>query len=117
VRSNTGVRYALPMPKDDLEEEDRAQILSRRTKLVAAALAGLLVSCGDSSSSGPQACLSVDPVGGGTEGGGGAGAAGAGGTGGTPMPCLGLREGGGGAGAGGAGAAGGGGASGGAGGG
>ncbi len=94
------------MPKDELEEEDRAQILSRRSKLVAAALAGLLVSCGDSSS-GPQACLSVDPVGGGNEGGGGAGAAGAGGTGGTPMPCLGLREGGGGAGAGGAGATGG----------
>lgn len=88
---------------DDLEDEDRAKILSRRTKLIAAALSGLMVSaCGDSGDSttsggGPQACLSVAPTGGGGAGGGGEGGTGGvgGGTGGAgaaPMPCLEMRN-------------------------
>lgn len=83
---------------DDAEaaDLDRAKILSRRAKLIAAALSGLsmTVSCGDSG--GPEVCLSVG-VGGSSTGGspptGGSG--GEGGTGG-PMACLSPQLGGGG---------------------
>jgi hypothetical protein len=86
---------------DDAESTDldRAKILSRRAKLIAAALSGLsmTVSCGDS---GPAACLSVG-VGGSSTGGappaGGSGGGGEGGTGG-PMACLSPQLGGGGTG-------------------
>ena len=98
------------------DESDRAAILNRRAKLVAAALAGLLgASCGDDTgpggTGGPQACLSPPyeggqggvggpqpclepPIGGGGAGVGGAGEGGAGGAGGAGtggtggMPCL-----------------------------
>jgi hypothetical protein len=83
---------------DEADDADRAKILTRRAKLIAAALSGLsmTVSCGDDG--GPSACLSVG-VGGSNSGGAGAagGSGGEGGTGG-PMPCLSPQLGGGGAG-------------------
>jgi hypothetical protein len=81
----------------DAQDLDGAKILSRRAKLIAAALSGLsmTVSCGDDG--GPSPCLSVG-VGG--AGAGAAGAGGGGGEGGTggPMACLSPQLGGGGTG-------------------
>ncbi|MBK6517290.1 MAG: hypothetical protein IPG04_25045 [Polyangiaceae bacterium] len=75
------------------DESDRAAILNRRTKLVAAAMVGVLAACGDDTGTGgtggPQACLS--PGGGFHQG----GAGGEGGVGG-PQVCLGVALGGGG---------------------
>jgi hypothetical protein len=82
---------------DDAEatDWDRATILSRRAKLIAAALSGLsiTVSCGDSG--GPEVCLSVGVGGSSTGGAPPAGGGGEGGTGG-PMACLSMPLGGGG---------------------
>lgn len=75
-------------------DDDRASILARRSRFIAAALAGLAVgqACGDDTGSGgAQACLSP-PIGGGVEG----GAGGVGGTGGAQV-CLSAPLGGGGA--------------------
>lgn len=89
-----------------MDDEDRNSILSRRARLIAAALAALtgaatgcdgcsdvvVVDDDDGAGGTPQPCLSPKPEGGGGQGGEG----GAGGEGGTPQPCLSQPLGGGG---------------------